>query len=332
MQAATWLYLRLRLPLRVIQNSKIHTYEQKKCPCCGSPITKKNGVRYGVQLYKCMSCGHQFRGKVYLSKEDLWKAYREQKQTVRELAAAFGVSESTIKRLLKDVSVEWKNPVGCGRVVVSIDATYFGRDSGVLVVLDTQTGKPLYVKHIRHERVSDYMEAIREIEKNGFLIDGIVIDGMQSLFKEFSSYKVQMCQYHMCAIVRRKITKNPKLEAGVELQWLMHTLKDSKKADFTSRFSLWKEKWKAFLDQRTVNRETGKTFYTHQRIRSAMLSVEFYIPWLFTFQDVEGMPNTNNKIEGTFTDLKRNLNNHSGMSKENRKRFIDGFFLALNGD
>ena len=41
------------------------------------------------------------------------------------------------------------------------------------------------------------------------------------------------------------------------------------------------------------------------------------------------MPNTNNKIEGTFTDLKKNLNNHSGMSQENRKRFIIGFFLAL---
>nr|MBP8945471.1 hypothetical protein [Paludibacteraceae bacterium] len=39
-----------------------------------------------------------------------------------------------------------------------------------------------------------------------------------------------------------------------------------------------------------------------------------------------GLPNTNNKLEGTFTDLKKNLNNHSGMSKENRKRFIDGFF------
>ena len=65
-------------------------------------------MRHGVQLYKCMACGHQFRGKVYLTKEEVWEAYREQKQTVRELSASYGVSESTIKRLLKDVSVEWK--------------------------------------------------------------------------------------------------------------------------------------------------------------------------------------------------------------------------------
>ena len=59
-----------------------------------------------------------------------------------------------------------------------------------------------------------------------------------------------------------------------------------------------------------------------------MHSVEFYMPCLFTFQreDCQGVPNTNNKIKGAFTDLKNNLNNHSSMSKENRKRFICGFF------
>ncbi|MCQ2316786.1 MAG: hypothetical protein MJZ85_08930 [Bacteroidales bacterium] len=67
--------------------------------------------------------------------------------------------------------------------------------------------------------------------------------------------------------------------------------------------------------------------------RTAVGSIRFYMPYLFTFQHTgcEGMPNTNNKIEGIFTDLKKNLNNHSGMSVENRKRFINGFFLALEG-
>ena len=41
------------------------------------------------------------------------------------------------------------------------------------------------------------------------------------------------------------------------------------------------------------------------------------------------MPNTNNKIEETFTDLKKNLNHHSGMSTKNRKWFICEFFFIL---
>ena len=136
----------------------------------------------------------------------------------------------------------------------------------------------------------------------------------------------------MCAIVRRKITKNPKLTAGQELQQLMHTLKDAKEEDFKRDFQILKEKWKTFLNERTQNPLTQKTYYTHQRTRSAMISIEYYLPYLFTYQHVSGMPNTNNKIEGTFTDLMKHLNNHSGMNKGNRKRFINGFFLALNGE
>lgn len=41
------------------------------------------------------------------------------------------------------------------------------------------------------------------------------------------------------------------------------------------------------------------------------------------------MPNTNNKIEGTFTNLKKRLNEHCGMTEMSRKRLISGFFLAL---
>ena len=188
------------------------------------------------------------------------------------------------------------------------------------------------MKHISHEHVSDYVDAVHEIEKNGYILDGMVIDGIQSLFKVFVNYKIQMCHYHMCAIVRRKITKNPKLTAGQELQQLMRTLKNAKEDDFKKDFLEWKEKWKMFLNERTQNPLTQKTYYTHQRTRSAMISIEYYLPYLFTYQHVNGMPNTNNKIEGTFTDLKKHLNNHSGMKKENRKRFINGFFLALNGE
>lgn len=33
-------------------------------------------------------------------------------------------------------------------------------------------------------------------------------------------------------------------------------------------------------------------------------------------------------IEGTFTDMKKALRNHPGMIEENRKRMMNGFFLA----
>ena len=243
-----------------------------------------------------------------------------------------GVSESSIKRLLRTVTVVWRNPVCHGHGVVQMDATYFGRNCGVLIALEAASGRPLYLKHIAHERTSDYADAIAWIKRGGYVVDGIVIDGMQTLFSLFEDYKVQMCQYHMCAIVRRKLTGNPRLQAGRELKVLMATLTISDRDSFTEAFEAWAVKWKPFLNERTVNHETGKTFYTHRRLRSAMASIRFYLPYLFTWLEVDGMPNTNNRLEGIFTDLKRNINNHSGMSRKNRERFINGFFLALGNN
>lgn len=97
---------------------------------------------------------------------------------------------------------------------------------------------------------------------------------------------------------------------------------------FVSAFEKWKRKWHDFLKEKTINEITGRTIYTHQRLRSAMVSISTYLPFLFTYEKVKGMPNTNNMIEGTFTDMKKALRNHPGMIKENRKRMINGFFLA----
>ena len=162
----------------------------------------------------------------------------------------------------------------------------------------------------------------------GYTIQGIVIDGLQKLFSVLSGYKIQMCQFHMVAITRRKLTKNPQLEAGKELLDLAYRLKDMTEDAFIGQFKEWKEKWHDFLKEKTVNEITGRTIYTHQRLRSAMVSISTYLPFLFTFEKVKGMPNTNNMIEGTFTDMKKALRNHPGMNEENRKRMMDGFFLA----
>ena len=209
-----------------------------------------------------------------------------------------------------------------------MDATYFGRNTGVLVALESDSGRLLYMAHIAHEHISDYEAAVAHILSSGYKIKGIVIDGLQKLFDVLTNYKIQMCQFHMVAIVRRKLTKNPQLIAGKELLELTYQMKDMSKDEFTSRFAAWKEKWHDFLKEKTTNEITGRTIFTHQRLRSAMTSLSHYLPYLFTYEEVEGMPNTNNAIEGTFTDMKKNLRNHPGMTAENRKRMMDGFFLA----
>lgn len=254
--------------------------------------------------------------------------YLHKKQTIVQIAESTGLSPSTIKRRLASISFSWTQPALTGGGVVHLDATYFGRNTGVLLALESGTGRLLYMKHIAHEHLSDYEDAVHHIASNGYVIQGLVVDGLQPLFTALSAYPIQMCQFHLVAIIRRKLTKNPQLEAGQELLNLAYRLKDMRKAAFAAEFEAWKRRWHDFLKEKTTNAITGRTIYTHQRLRSAMVSISTYLPHLFTYEQVPGMPNTNNMIEGTFTDMKKTLRNHPGMSKENRERMMNGFFLA----
>jgi len=303
---------------------------KKKCVVCGSSHTVKNGVRKGTQLYRCQDCGHQFRAGLEVNEDALWKAYQQEKQTIRELSERFAKSVSTIKRRLHDIKREWVQPPLSGEGFVHLDVTYWGRNFGVLLALDSQTGRPLYMAFVKSETVKDYVDAVCSIKERGYAIRGLIIDGKKSLFKAFSDYPIQMCQFHMKQIIRRYLTLHPKMFASRELKGLVGKLHKADGIDFKKDYQVWKENWKDTINHKSLHKDKKK-HYTHQRLRAAMNSLNFYLPYLFTYQreNCKGMPNTNNKIEGTFTDLKKNLNNHSGLTQENRKRFISGFFLAL---
>lgn len=117
-----------------------------------------------------MVCGTQFRGTVNVSSQELWDHYCLNKQTVSELASAYHISESTVKRRLKDVEISWKQPPLSGSGYVHLDVTYWGRGWGVLLAIDSMSGRPLYVGFVEHERIQDYVDAVLSIEqrvKNG---------------------------------------------------------------------------------------------------------------------------------------------------------------------
>ena len=268
-----------------------------------------------------------------MTDDELWTLYQAKKQTIVEIAASSGKSPSTVKRRLRGIAIKWEQPHLDGMSgFVHLDVTYWGRNWGVLLALDDATSRPLYVAFVKHETVADYVQAVETITRMGYTVKGIVIDGMRSLFDMFrDTYRIQMCQFHMRSIIDRYLTKKPKLKAAVALKELMGRMTVLDRDGFEKEFVKWIEDWDHTLNRRTVSKRTGKSHYTHKRLRTAMNSVAFFLPYLFTYKEkgCEGMPNTNNKVEGVFTDLKKNLNNHSGMGEAGRKRFISGFFLAL---
>ena len=102
----------------------------------------------------------------------------------------------------------------------------------------------------------------------------------------------------------------------------------SSRAGFTAGLNDWLTQHEAFLNERSVNAETGSSHYTHKKLRSACHSLKRHLPWLFTcerFPDL-GIPNTTNLLEGKFSEMKQLLRCHRGLKKERKLRFIKDCF------
>ena len=201
-----------------------------------------------------------------------------------------------------------------------MDATFFRRTYGVLVFRSPHLKKNIWWKEIKTESVEEYKQGKDHLEKNGFTITAVVIDGKKGVKQLFSDVPVQMCQYHQIKIINRYLTLNPKLDASKELRSVVNTLARASENDFTNKLNSWHDKWNEFLKERTVNPETGRWNYTHKRLRSAYRSLKTNLPILFTYQKYPelNIPNTNNSLEGYFNEFKSRVNQHRGLNKSRR--------------
>ena len=150
----------------------------------------------------------------------------------------------------------------------------------------------------------------------------------------FPDIPTQLCQFHQVKTVSRYLTRNPKTAAGKALWRLALKLKQSDKEGFQSALQAWFEAYEDFLNERTVNEETGGSHYTHKKLRSAYLSLKRNLDDLFTFEahPALGIHNTTNLLDGRFADLKRKLGCHHGMKMDNKIMFIKDYFSSSDGE
>ena len=162
------------------------------------------------------------------------------------------------------------------------------------------------------------------MEKNGFKITAVILDGRIGIREVFNGLPVQMCHFHQKRIMTRYLTSRPKLEAGQELRMIVKNIPSSNEEKLTKELNNWFEKWKNFLKEKTTDLNTGRWFYTHKRIRSAYRSLITNLPYLYTYQKYSELkiPNTTNSLDGYFNRLKSLLNIHRGLNPKRRYRMI----------
>jgi len=246
-----------------------------------------------------------------------------------QLALKYNCSTKTIQRKIDLVKTECKTTFP-SVVNVLMDTTYFGRKFGVMVFKDSITGQILFKQYVKQETNKLYLLGIEQIARRGIKIQAIICDGRKGLFQLFAEdIPVQMCNFHQVAIVRRYLTKKPKMQASIELWEHTLLLKQTDKESFEGGLQAWYDKWLDFLNERKIDIK-GKNRYVHTKLRGAYRSLKTNLLWLFTWYDNMDLkiPNTTNAIDGHFSDLKNKLRNHNGLSITRKKKFIDEFFKA----
>lgn len=210
-------------------------------------------------------------------------------------------------------------------MVVIADVTFFRRSFGICVMRAPHLKKNLYVQEVRNESIDVHWQGRSALEREGYTIRAIVLDGRPGVRQLFSDIPVQMCHFHQKQIITRYLTNNPKLEAGIALKRLTATLCETNESAFTSALDDWYTCWSSFLKERTTDPLTGRWHYTHKRLRSAYRSLRINLPYLFTYQRYPelNIPNTTNSLDGCFAYLKELVRVHRGLKRSLKGKIIE---------
>ncbi len=222
-------------------------------------------------------------------------------------------------------TVQTRNPRA---VTVTIDATYFGkrRDKlGLIVAKDIALKEPIAYNFIETETKEVYRDLLAQIQEKGFVINAVVLDGKPGIISLFEDSPLQMCHFHMKAIITRKLTRSPKLQASVELKKITSYLGEVSACRFKYMLLSWYKRHTSFLDEKVEDDSKRGWHYKHRRVRSAYRSLMKFLPYLFTYQiyPTLNIPTTTNHLDGgCFSPLKDLLRVHRGIGIKMKRKLI----------
>lgn len=292
-------------------------------------------MQRGIQTWSCNECGRRFsnqrREKTNLEKE-IWNEYVFEKQTLRELKEKHNLDKRTLKKILNEYEAPKKTHEPRA-VHLVVDALYFGErteDTSWCAVCfrDPERKENLWWSFTKTETTGIYLTGRAYLENLGYTILSVTGDGFGGLRTAFSPISLQMCHVHMERIVIKGTTRKPILEAGVALLALTKTLYYTNGNTFKNYFKKYVGKYQSFLNEKTINQLTGKTDFTHEPLRGAVLSLSRFLPYLFTFEKDRNIPKTSNTLEGHFSHIRDIVGIHRGLSRLHLEKVLNSIFLA----
>ncbi len=219
------------------------------------------------------------------------------------------------------------------RVNIVADALWFGERKEntswcVVAMRDQKRKENLWWGFFDTETTSAYREGKEYLEKLGYQIMSVTGDGFSGLREAFNPIPFQMCHVHMERLVIVGTTRKPQLEAGQALLALVRGLYTLNGETFRSYLKMYIEKYRDFLNEKTTNPFTGETFFTHEPLRKAALSLVRFEPFLFTYEKHKDIPRTSNSIEGHFSHMRDVVEIHRGLNRKQKEKVLHSILLA----
>lgn len=256
-------------------------------------------------------------------REKLWKEYVWGKQSLSDLKERNHRSHIWVRKQLDTIVVSTPHVIP-HPVVIGTDTTFWGQSYGVCVFRIPSERENIWWQEVERELMAHYHYGRKILEEKGWTFLAAVVDGRRGLTTVFKDIPVQICQFHQMKQVTKYLTKRPETLAGQELRAIMLQLPHSNEKEFTKLLSDWKNDWGNILIDKTYIAGTRRWYYTYKKVRSAYLSMERNLPYLFTYLNYPelNIPNTTNSLDGSFSHLKAKLSVHRGMRRDRRYKMI----------
>lgn len=194
-----------------------------------------------------------------------------------------------------------------------------------MALVRSNTGLNLIYDFIKSESLESMSQIMNTFDSAGYgkHTNSFTIDGRRFMFdlltKRYPKIPIQMCILHMKAIIRRYTTQRPKTRLGKALKILKTILCRVSEKMFLRIFSQVGYIYIDFLKER--NSSGG---YEHKRLRSAMASIRYYLPYLYTYEKYShlSIPRTTGICDGYFSHVKEKLKPHRGISRFHRDSLL----------
>lgn len=209
--------------------------------------------------------------------------------------------------------------------VLGIDGKWLRRQGVIMIYRDVTNKINLYWSfHLSESYTAvekDFEKVILIIKES--LPSGVITDWKGAIVSAVNVYLTsiiphQRCLSHVQRELLRLLPLRSPLSSTQKLRLIAKNIigirTHEEKYYWVTSVNYWILKYKNLLKEKTIGIGTKKKWwYTHGNLRRAVKLLTFDEKHLFAYLDYPFIPNTNNSLEGSNSQIKTKLSNHRGM-------------------